>query len=202
MGGDLGTVATKHFDCTVDLTNSKLDAQQLTGFADTQMPRSGIGEVPWSTPISAEDLAGLAAQGNAEFVTARMQIMGGELSRDQSLVGIGALIRDPKRFEHPRMIIVVETDSRKEGIGTRLANEILERLNSGETVEVEVQTGAANRGPEKFFERLGFEIVNPSYRSAKVPEYSGGHKIGDVDATFALYSYTKSDDAPVMPKIN
>ena len=50
MSKSLETQVTEFYDCEVRLSASRLDAQQLREFADTQMPRTGIGEVPWSTP--------------------------------------------------------------------------------------------------------------------------------------------------------
>lgn len=180
---------TEFYDCEVSLSASPLRAQQLAEFADTQMPRTGIGEVPWSTPLSAAQLTELAKKGKAQFVSARMMLAS---VQEPPLVGIGALIRDPDNYPNPRMIIVVETESRGQGLGLRIANELLGRLEPGETVQVEVQqkVSTPNR-TATFFERLGFECVEENYRTGNVSNYERGELTGTVPTNFSLYEFTK-----------
>ena len=189
MSRSLDTQVTEFYDCEVRLSASRLDAQQLREFADTQMPRTGVGAVPWSTPLSSDQLSELAANGKAEFVTARMMLAS---VQEPPLIGIGALIRDPGNYPKPRMIIVVETESRGQGLGLRIANELLGRLKPGETVQVEIQQKASTQTRiASFFERLGFECVEESYRTGNVPEYVKGSLIGTVPRNFALYEFTR-----------
>jgi len=181
--------ATEYFDCNVTLSATQLDAQQLREFADAQMPKTGIGEVPWSTPLSSEQLCELAASGKAEFVTAHMM-----LAADVAppLIGTGVLIRSPEIYPNPRMIIVVDSESRNQGLGGRIANELIRLLNVGETVEAEVQHGPlAQRKTERFFEGLGFECINDNYRIGYVPEYVNCELKGSVKRNFSLYALTK-----------
>jgi hypothetical protein len=119
MSRSLETQVTEFFDCEVRLSTSRLDAQQLREFADSQMPRTGIGAVPWSTPLSSDQLTELAATGKAEFVIAHMMLAA---DGEPPLIGIGALIRDPDNYPNPRMIIVIESESRGQGLGKRIAN--------------------------------------------------------------------------------
>ena len=189
MSSSLETQSTEFFDCNIKLSASPLDARQLRVFADTQMPRTGIGAVPWSTPLSSDELIELAETGKAEFVTAHMMLAA---DAEPPLIGIGALIRNPDSYPYPRMIIVVDNESRGQGLGTRIAKELLRRLNSGETVQVEVQQAiTAQRRRERFFEKLGFECIQESYRIGDVPEFVGGALVGTVKKEFALYSFTK-----------
>lgn len=189
MSTNLGTQVTEYFDCAVRLSASRLDAQQLRKFADNQMPRTGIGAVPWSTPLSSDQLTELAATGKAEFVTARMMLAA---DGEPPVIGIGALIRDPNNYSTPRMIIVVESQSRGQGIGIRIANELLDRLDRGETVQVEVQQEPlSQRRIAGFFENLGFECVEKNYRIGNVPEYVGGVLERTVQRNFSLYAFTK-----------
>jgi len=189
MSGSLETQSTEFFDCRIELSASPVDAQQLGVFADTQMPRTGVGAVPWSTPLSSEKLVELANTGKAEFITARMMLAA---DANPPLIGIGALIRDPDNYPHARMIIVVDNEFRGQGLGTRIANELCRLLKSGETVQVEIQqANTAQRRREKFFTRLGFKCEQEHYRTADVPEYAGGTRVGTVTKDFALYSYTK-----------
>ena len=189
MSRILETQATEFFDCEVRLSATRLDAQQLREFADTQMPRTGIGAVPWSTPLSSDQLAELAATGKAEFVTAHMMLAA---DGEPPLIGIGTLIRDPDNFPNPRMIIVVESESRGMGLGKRIANELLRRLNPGETVQVEVQQALTpQRGRARFFEKLGFKCVEERHRTGDVPEFVGGALVGTVQNNFALYAFTR-----------
>jgi GNAT superfamily N-acetyltransferase len=189
MSRRLETQVTEFFDCDVTLSATRLDAQQLREFADAQMPRTGIGEVPWSTPLSSDQLAEFAATGKAEFVTARMMLaVDGELP----LIGIGALIRNPDIYLNPRMIVVVHSEFRGLGIGNRIAKELLDRLDIGEVVQAEVQQESLpQRRTAKFFEALGFECVEEKYRAGDVPEYFSGEFTGTVQKDFALYSFTK-----------
>ena len=185
----LETQATKFFDCEIRLSASRLDAQQLRDFADAQMPRSGIGAVPWSTPLSSDQLVELAKTRKAEFVTAHMMLAA---DAELPLIGIGALVRDADNYPHPRMIIVVDAESRGQGIGKRIANELLHRLSLGETVQVEVQQALTPlRRRERFFESLGFECVEEKHRTGEVPEFMGGNLVGTVQKNFALYSFTR-----------
>ena len=192
MPNSLEVQATEFFDCEIRLSVSQLDAQKLRDFADAQMPRSGIGAVPWSTPLSSDQLIELADSGKAEFVTAHMMLAA---DADHPLIGIGALIRDADNYPAPRMIIVVDSESRGQGLGKRIANELLRRLGPGETVQVEVQQAMTpQRRRERFFESLGFECVEEKYRTGEVPEFSNGNRVGTVQKTFALYSYTRADE--------
>jgi len=190
MSKSLETQVTEFFDCDVRLSVSRLEARQLSAFADSQMPRTGIGAVPWSTPLSSNQLAELAANGKAEFVTAHMMLAA---DGEPPLIGIGALIRDPDNYPYPRMIIVIESESRGQGLGKRIANELLRRLNAGETVQVEVQQSSTNqRRRARFFEKLGFECVEEKHRTGDVPEFVGGAHVGNVQKIFSLYAFTKS----------
>ncbi len=189
MSRSLETQVTEFFDCEVRLSASRLDAQQLREFADTQMPRTGIGAVPWSTPLSSDQLTELAATGKAEFVTAHMMLAA---DGEPPLIGIGALIRDPDNYPNPRMIIVIESESRGQGLGKRIANELLGRLNPGETVEVEVQQALTTQQRRaRFFEKLGFKCVEERHRTGDIPEFVGGAFVGTVKKKFALYAFTK-----------
>ena len=189
MSRSLETQVTEFFDCEVRLSASRLDAQQLREFADTQMPRTGIGAVPWSTPLSSDQLTELAATGKAEFVTAHMMLAA---DGEPPLIGIGALIRDPDNYPNPRMIIVIESESRGQGLGKRIANELLGRLNSGETVEVEIQQALTTQQRRaRFFEKLGFKCVEERHRTGDVPEFVGGAFVGTVQQNFALYAFAK-----------
>lgn len=180
---------SEFYDCEVSLSASPLSAQQLAEFADTQMPRTGIGEVPWSTPLSSAQLTELTKNGKAEFVSARMILAS---VQEHPLIGIGALIRDPDNYKHPRMIIVVDTESRGQGFGLRIAKELIRRLKPGETVQVEVQekVSTPNR-TASFFEKLGFECVEEIYRTGNVAKYEKGELMGTVPTNFALYEFTK-----------
>ena len=189
MSRSLDTQVTEFFDCEVSLSSSRLDARQLREFADTQMPRTGLGAEPWSTPLSSAQLTELAATGKAEFVTARMMLPS---IQEPPLIGIGALIRDPDSYQNPRLIIVVDTEFRGQGLGIRIADELLGRLKPGEAVEAEVQQASTSqRRRARFFERLGFECVEENYRSGEVPEYVGGKLVGTQQRNFALYAYTR-----------
>ncbi len=189
MSRSLETQVTEFFDCDVRLSATRLDAQLLREFADTQMPRTGVGAVPWSTPLSSDQLTELAATGKAEFVTAHMMIAA---DAEPPLIGIGVLIRDPDNYPNPRMIIVVESESRGQGLGNRIANELLDRLNPGETVQAEVQQEPSiKRRTARFFEKLGFECVEENHRTGNVPKYVGGAFAGTVQRNFALYAFTK-----------
>lgn len=189
MPKSLDAQVTEFFDCKVRLSATRLDAQLLREFADKQMPRTGIGEVPWSTPLSSDQLAELAVTGKAEFVTAHMML---PADGEPPLIGIGALIRDPDNYPKPRMIVVIENESRGQGLGHRIANELLNRLNPGETVQVEVQQEpSTKRRAEKFFEKLGFKCVEENYRTGNIPEYVGGAFAGTVQRNFALYEFSK-----------
>ena len=180
---------TEFFDCEIRISVSRLDAQQLREFADSQMPRTGIGAVPWSTPLSSDRLIDLAATGKAEFITAHMMLAA---DAEPPLIGIGALIRDTDNYPHPRMIIVVDSDSRGQGLGKRIANELLRCLNFGETVQVEVQQAlTTQRRRARFFESLGFKCLEERHRTGDVPEFVGGALAGTVQKNFALYSFTK-----------
>lgn len=190
MPKNLEIQATEFYDCEVILSKSRLNAQQLGEFTDAQMPRTGIGAVPWSTPISSSELAELAATGKAEFITVRMMIA---CDGEHPLIGIGALIRDADNYPNPRMIIVVDSESRGQGIGNRIANELLDRVNPGETVQAEVQQDpSTQRRRVRFFEKLGFECVVENHRTGDVPEYVGGVMVGTVKRNFSLYAFTKS----------
>jgi len=189
MSRSLETQVTEFFDCEVRLSTSRLDAQQLREFADSQMPRTGIGAVPWSTPLSSDQLTELAATGKAEFVIAHMMLAA---DGEPPLIGIGALIRDPDNYPNPRMIIVIESESRGQGLGKRIANELLRRLDPGETVQVEVQQAlTAQQRRARFFEKLGFKCVEERHRTGDVPEFVGGALVGTVQKNFALYAFTK-----------
>ena len=189
MSRNLGTQVTDYFDCAVRLSSSRLDALQLRKFADAQMPGNGIGEVPWSTPLSSDQLSQLATDGKAEFVTAQMMLAA---DCEPPLLGIGALIRDPDNYPVPRMIIVVESDSRGQGIGVRIANEIINRLKPGEAIQAEVQQeNSTHRRIARFFENLGFECVDENHRTGNVPEYVAGTLAGTVQKKFALYQCIK-----------
>ncbi len=72
MSKGLETQATEFFDCEVRLSALRLDAQQLRDFADSRLPGTDIGTVPWSTPLSSDQLAELAATGKAELITAHI----------------------------------------------------------------------------------------------------------------------------------
>jgi ribosomal protein S18 acetylase RimI-like enzyme len=90
------------------------------------------------------------------------------------------------------MIIIVDTESRGQGIGKRIANEFLRRLDLGETVQVEVQQAlTTQRRRARFFESLGFKCIEGKYRTGGVPEFVGGVLAGTVQKNFALYSFTK-----------
>jgi len=188
----LETQVTEFFDCEVRLSASRLDAKQLSDFADTQMPRTGIGAVPWSTPLSSSQLAELAANGKAEFVTAHMILAA---DGEPPLIGIGALIRDPDNYTNPRMIIVIESESRGQGLGKRIANELIRRLDPGETVQVEVQqSSTTQRRRARFFEKLGFKCVKEDHRTGDVPEFVSGTLVGIVEKNFSLYEFTKGTE--------
>ena len=189
MSRSLDTQVTEFFDCEIRLSASRLDAQQLRDFADSQMPRTGIGAVPWSTPLSSNQLIGLAATGKAEFITAHMMLAA---DAEPPLIGIGALIRDIDKYPNPRMIIVVDSDSRGQGLGKRILIELMRRLKFGETVQVEVQQAlTTQRRRARFFENLGFNCVEEKYRTGEIPEFMGGVLIGTVRKNFALYSFAK-----------
>ena len=189
MPRSLETQSTEYFDCEIRLSASPLDAQQLKHFADTQLPRTGVGAVPWSTPVSSDELIELAETGRAEFLTAHMMLAA---DAEPPLVGIGALLRDADHYPNPRMIIIVDTESRGQGLGKRIANELLRRLDLGETVQVEVQQAlTAHRRRARFFESLGFKCIKEKYRTGEVPEFVGGVIVGTVQKNFALYSFTK-----------
>ncbi|CAA0125445.1 Uncharacterised protein [Halioglobus japonicus] len=182
--------ATEFFDCNIKLSETRLDALQLKAFADAQMPATGIGEVPWSTPLSSDQLCELAVSGRAEFVTAHMMLAA---DAQPPMIGTGVLIRSPEHYANPRLIIVVDSESRSLGLGGRIATELLKRLDVGETVEAEVQLEHANqRKTEGFFERLGFSCVNENYRTGSVPEYVDGSLKGSVQRQFALYAFTRN----------
>ncbi len=188
MTQSLEIQVTEYFDCDVSLSHSPLDARQLAEFADTQMPRTGIGEVPWSTPLSAAQLTELTQNGKAEFVSAHMMLA----SVEEPLLGIGALIRDPDNYPKPRMIIVIETESRGQGLGLRIANELIRRLQPGEAVQVEVQQNdSAPTRAARFFEKLGFECVEEFYRTGNVSNYVRGERVGTIPTDFSLYEYRK-----------
>jgi len=186
MSKSLETLETEFFDCEVRLSASQLDAQQLREFAASQMPRTGIGAVPWSTPLSADQLSELTEAGKAEFVSAHMMLAA---DGEPPLIGIGALIRDPDQYQYPRMIIVIESESRGQGFGKRIANELLRRLQPGEMVQVEVQEAlTTQRRRARFFENLGFKCDEEVYRIGDVPKYKDGALEGTVKKRFALYS--------------
>lgn len=191
MTKTLDMYVTEFYDCDVTLSASPLDAQQLAEFADAQMPRTGVGEVPWSTPLSSAQLTELARNGKAEFVCARMMLAS---VQEAVLIGIGALIRDPGSYRNPRMIIVVETESRGQGLGQRIATELLGRLQPGEVVQVEVQqkVPTPNR-TARFFEKLGFVCVDEKYRTGNVAEYKRGDRVGTVPVDFSLYELNRHD---------
>ncbi len=185
----LETQTTEFYDCNFRLSSTRLDAQQLKEFVGAQMPNTGFGEVPWSTPISSNRLVELAETGKAEFVTARMMLAA---DGEAPILGIGALVRDSDNYPNPRMIIVVDSGSRCQGIGSRIAKELLARLNAGETVQAEVQIEALDeRKTAGFFEGLGFECIEKNHRTGLVPEYMNGELKGSVARKFALYSFTK-----------
>lgn len=97
------------------------------------------------------------------------------------LIGIGALIRDPDSYSYPRLIIVVDSESRGQGLGTRIAKELCRLLDSGETVQVEVQQAiTTQRRRQRFFEKLGFKCIEEMYRTGEVPEFLGGARVGTV----------------------
>lgn len=188
----LNTVDSEFFDYEVKLSTSFLDAHQLKEFADAQMPKTGVGTVPWSTPLSSDQLIELAAKGKAEFITARMMLAS---VPELPLLGIGALIRDPDNYPTPRMIIVVESEFRQQGLGLRIAKELLRRLSPGEAVQAEVQRGLKTpRRTAYFFERLGFQCVEENYRTGNVPEYVDGILSGMVERNFSLHEFTKSTE--------
>lgn len=54
-------------------------------------------------------------------------------------IGTEALIRHIDNYPNPGMIIVVDSDFRGQVQGKRIANELMRRLEFGETVQVEVQ---------------------------------------------------------------
>lgn len=192
MSRSLEIQITEFFDCEIRLSASRLDAQQLGEFADAQMPRTGIGAVPWSIPLTSDQLVELAETGKVEFVTAHMMLAA---DAKPPLIGIGALIRDPDNYPHPRMIIVVDSESRGQGLGKRIANELLRQLKAGETVQVEVQEAlTTQRRRARFFEKLGFKCVDEKYRTGDVPEFESGARVGTVRKNFALYSYTRDND--------
>jgi hypothetical protein len=181
-----------HFDCKIELSNSPVTAAALREFSDAQMPRTGVGEMPWSTPLSPETLAAMAEAGKAQLVTARLDIVAEGLF-EKPIIGVGALLSD-SAFEHPRLIIVVDKSFRGEHIGSRLARELLARVEAGETVQAEVQnepSGPNGRPAHGFFKQLGFACANESDRRAEVPEYVGGSVVGKALRSFALFSYTK-----------
>ena len=185
----LETQVTEFFDCEVRLSATRLDARQFREFADAQMPGTGIGEVPWSTPLSSDQLSELAATGEAEIVTERMMLAA---IGEPPVIGVGVLIRSPDIYPTPRLIIVVDSETRGLGIGSRIAKELLARLIPGETVEAEVQRElSAQRRTARFFERLGFKCVNERYRTGDVPEYVSGTFKGTVQRNFALYAFTR-----------
>jgi predicted GNAT family N-acyltransferase len=197
MSKILETLETEFFDCEVRLSASQLDAQQLNEFAGSQMPRTGIGAVPWSTPLSADQLFELTEAGKAEFVSAHMMLAA---DGEPPLIGIGALIRDPDQYQHSRMIIVVESESRGQGFGKRIANELLRRLQPGETVQVEVQEALTKqRRRARFFENLGFKCDKEVYRIGDVPRYTDGALEGTVQKNFALYSFTREPEDGTFP---
>jgi N-acetylglutamate synthase-like GNAT family acetyltransferase len=189
MYKSLDIQVTEFYDCEVSLSASPLSAQQLAEFADTQMPRTGIGEVPWSTPLTSAQLTELTENGKAEFVFARIMLAS---VQEPPLIGIGALIRDPDNYTNPRLIVVVEIESRGQGLGLRIAKELLGRLDPGETVQVEIQqkVSTPNR-TASFFERLGFKCVEENYRTRNVSRYEKGDLIGTVPTNFSLYELTK-----------
>jgi len=192
MPRSLETQITEFFDCEIRLSASRLDAQQLGDFADNQMPRTGAGAVPWSTPLTSDQLVELAEGGKAEFVTAHMMLAA---DAKPPLIGIGALIRDTDNYPNPRMIIVVDSESRGQGLGKRIANELLRRLNPGETVQVEVQEALTpQKRRARFFEKLGFKCIEERYRTGDVPEFVGGTLAGTVQKNFALYAFTKGTE--------
>ncbi len=183
---------TEFYDCNIKLSATRLDATQLKAFADAQMPATGIGEVPWSTPLSSDQLCELAASGRAEFVTAHMMLAA---DAEPPLIGTGVLIRSPDKYPNPRMVIVVDSESRSLGLGSRIANELIKLLAAGETVEAEVQLEHPNQHKtERFFERLGFSCVEQHYRTGFVPEYENDALIGSVERHFALYAFTNTAD--------
>jgi predicted GNAT family N-acyltransferase len=193
----LETLETEFFDCEVRLSASQLNAQQLKEFASSQMPRTGIGAVPWSTPLSSDQLSELTEMGKAEFITAHMMLAA---DGEPPLIGIGALIRDPDHYPNPRMIIVVESESRGQGFGTRIANELLRRLHPGETVQVEVQEAlTTKRRRASFFEKIGFKCLDEVYRVGGVPRYVDGALAGTVQKNFALYSFTNDAKDGALP---
>ena len=75
-------------------------------------------------------------------VTAHMMLAA---DAEPPLIGTGVLIRSPDKYPNPRMIIVVDSESRSLGLGSRIANELLKLLNTGETVEAEVQLERADQ---------------------------------------------------------
>jgi GNAT superfamily N-acetyltransferase len=161
------------------------------------MPRTGIGAVPWSTPLSSDQLSELTEAGKAEFVSAHMMLAA---YCEPPLIGIGALIRDPDQYQNSRMIIVVESESRGQGFGTRIANELLCRLHPGETVQVEVQEAlTTKRRRARFFEKLGFKCLDEVYRVGGVPRYVDGALAGTVQQNFALYSFTNDAKDGTLP---
>jgi len=134
------------------------------------MPRTGIGAVPWSIALSSDQLVELAETGKVEFVTAHMKLAA---DAEPPLIGIGALIRDPDNYPHSRMIIVVDSESRGQGLGKRIADELLRQLRAGETVQVEVQEAfTTQRRRARFFEIPGFKCVEEKYRTGDVPEFA------------------------------
>jgi N-acetylglutamate synthase-like GNAT family acetyltransferase len=137
--------------------------------------------------LSVAQVIKLTEEKKAHFVTARLEVACDGLS-ELPLVGIGALIKDSKTYNNPRMIIVVDQAMRGEGIGKRIAIELLQLLKNGEVVEAEVQSEISGNKASQFFEALGFECVEPSYRISEIPEYKSGELIGTRPKVFKLYS--------------
>jgi len=180
---------TEYFDCQVSLSTNRVEATQLRDFVDAQMPKSGVGEVPWSTPLSSDQLVDLAEKGKVEFVAARMMLAA---EATPPMVGFGALVQDSDTYPYPRIIIVVDTHFRGLGLGKRIARELLKQLNAGATVQAEVQHEISGRPKAAaFFEYLGFECVEENHRTGLVPEYANGEYTGTAERQFALYSFVK-----------